>query len=186
MPILRPSYPIETPRLRLRPYEPDDFDALAAIQSRADVMRYLYLEPRTRDEVRAELATRLQSSAIEAEGDKLVLAIERRDTGALAGDVTLWWLSEEHRLGEIGFVLHPNHHGQGLATEAARELLRLGFEELGLRRIIGRCDGRNAASARVLDKLGMRREAHFRENELVKGEWTDELVYALLADEYVS
>lgn len=184
--MLRPSYPIETPRLRLRPYGLDDLDALAAIQSRPDVMRYLYTEPRTRDEVAAELATRMRNRSIESEGDKLVLAIERRDTGAFAGDVTLWWLSEEHRQGEIGFVLHPDHQGQGLATEAARELLRLGFAELGLRRIVGRCDGRNAASARVLEKLGMRREAHFRENELVKGEWTDELVYALLAAEWRS
>ena len=65
-----------------------------------------------------------------------------------------------------------------------RLLLRLGFEELGLHRIIGRCDGRNTASAKVMERLGMRREAHFRQNELVKGEWCDELVYAMLAEEW--
>jgi RimJ/RimL family protein N-acetyltransferase len=63
-------------------------------------------------------------------------------------------------------------------------VLRLGFEDLGLHRIFGRIDGRNTASARVLERLGMRREAHFIQNEIVKGEWTDEVVYALTEDEW--
>ena len=63
-------------------------------------------------------------------------------------------------------------------------MLRLGFEELGLHRIIGRCDGRNEASARLMAKLGMRHEAHFVRNEIVKGEWTDEVVYAMLGEEW--
>jgi RimJ/RimL family protein N-acetyltransferase len=63
-------------------------------------------------------------------------------------------------------------------------LLRLGFDELGLHRIVGRLDARNAASARLLQRLGMRSEAHLVENEYVKGEWTDEAVYALLASEW--
>jgi RimJ/RimL family protein N-acetyltransferase len=65
-------------------------------------------------------------------------------------------------------------------------LLRLGFTDYGLHRIIGRLDARNTASARVLERLGMRREAHFVENEIVKGEWTDEVVYAMLEDEWRS
>jgi len=105
-------------------------------------------------------------------------------TGELVGDVLLTWASAEHRQGEIGYVLHPEHAGRGYVTEAAREMLRLGFDGLGLHRIVGRLDARNAASARVLERLGMRREAHLRENEFVKGEWTDELVYALLAREW--
>ena len=63
-------------------------------------------------------------------------------------------------------------------------MLRLGFEELGLHRIIGRIDARNTPSARVLERLGMRREAHFVHNEILKGEWTDEVVYAMLEDEW--
>jgi RimJ/RimL family protein N-acetyltransferase len=114
----------------------------------------------------------------------LVLAVERRDSGALIGDVNLRWLSAEHQQGEIGFVLHPDHHGQGFAREAATEMLRLGFEGLGLHRIIGRCDARNVASARLMERLGMRREAYLRENERVKGEWCDEYVYAMLALEW--
>src|SRR5579884_1333085 len=182
--MLRPVYPIETPRLLLRPFTPDDLEALYAIQSRPDVTRYLYWEPRSRDEVAESLAARARRTTIEAAGDTLVLAVERRDTGAMIGDVNLHWLSEEHRQGEIGFVLHPDQHGRGYGREAAVEMLRLGFEGLGLHRIIGRCDGRNEASARLMERLGMRREAHFRENEIVKGEWCDEYVYAMLSSEW--
>ena len=92
--------------------------------------------------------------------------------------------SREHHQGEIGYVLHPDHQGNGYATEAAAVMLRLGFEELGLHRIVGRLDARNAASARVLERLGMRLEAHLRENEFVKGEWVSELIYAVLASEW--
>ncbi len=182
--MLRPTYPIDTAHLRLRPYTLDDLDALHAIQSRPDVMRYLYGEPRSLEEVRDALATRAHHPTLEAEGDWLFLAMEQRDSGAVIGDVSLHWLSALHRQGEIGFVLHPNHHGQGYGREAATEMLRLGFEELGLHRIIGRCDARNDASARLMERLGMRREAHFRQNEIFKGAWGDEYVYAMLAAEW--
>jgi RimJ/RimL family protein N-acetyltransferase len=107
-----------------------------------------------------------------------------RETGQHVGEVSLFVQNAAHRGGEIGFVFHPEFHGRGYAAEASAQLLRLGFEELGLHRVIGRCDARNTASAKVMERLGMRREAHFRQNELVKGEWTDELVYAMLADEW--
>jgi RimJ/RimL family protein N-acetyltransferase len=184
--MLRPTYPIATKRLLLRPYTMDDLEALHAIQSLPEVSRYLYWEPRSMDEVREVLARRCRRPTLEVEGETLVLAMVLPDSGTLVGDVNLHWISREHRQGEIGFVLHPDHHGHGFAGEAAAALLRLGFEDLGLHRIIGRCDGRNAASAKVMERLGMRREAHFRQNELVKGRWCDELVYAMLAEEWLA
>lgn len=184
--MLRPTFPIVTERLLLRPFGPADLDALYAIQSRADVTRFLYWSARSREEVQAEIQARATRTGLEVEGDRLVLALELRESGQLIGDVNLQWLSSEHRQGEIGFVLHPDHYGRGYAAEAALVLLALGFDELGLHRIVGRCDGRNDASARLLEKLGMRREAHLRENELVKDEWTDELVYAMLDRERAS
>ncbi|HEU5473916.1 MAG TPA: GNAT family protein [Actinophytocola sp.] len=182
--MLRPTYPIRTARLLLRPFRPDDLDALHAVQSRDDVTRYLYWSPRTRTEVADVLRSRLGMTALEREGDILVLAVELAGAGTVLGDVNLAWRSVEHRQGEFGFVFHPDHHGHGYAGEAAVEMLRLGFEQLGLHRIIGRADGRNTASARLMEKLGMRREAHFVQNEVVKGEWTDEVVYAMLAREW--
>jgi RimJ/RimL family protein N-acetyltransferase len=147
-------------------------------------MRYLYGEPRTRAEVLDVLTLRAQSRTLEQEGDRLIVAVERRDSGVVIGDVSLLWVSAEDHQGEIGFVLHPDHQGQGYGHEAAREMLRLGFEGLGLHRIFGRCDTRNDASAKLMERLGMRREAHFHENERFKGEWSDEYVYALLATEW--
>ena len=126
------------------------------------------------------------SDAIRAEGDWLVLAVILRETGAHLGNVVMKWESAEHRAGEIGFVFHPAYHGKGYAYEASRTLLRLGFEEMKLHRIVGRCDARNTSSSRLLERLGMRREAHLVENEWVKGEWADELIYAMLDREWAA
>jgi RimJ/RimL family protein N-acetyltransferase len=178
--VLRPDYPLQTDRLILRPFRPDDLDAMLAIQSRPDVTRYLYWEPRNRAEVREVLGRKTRQSVLYDEGQAITLAVVWREVDALVGEVNLSWLSREYRQGEIGFVFHPDFHGKGLAREAAEVMLRLGFTDLGLHRIIGRCDRRNRTSAALLERLGMRREAHFVENEFVKGQWCDEYVYALL------
>ena len=184
--MLRPVYPIETERLLLRPYTTDDFDAYYGMQSQPDVVRYLYWDVRTADETRELLSAKVSRRvSIEGEGDGLQLALQLRGSGVIVGDVVLIWVSEEHRQGEIGYVVHPDHQGHGYATEGAREMLRLGFEELGLHRIVARCDARNEGSWRVMERLGMRREAYLHENEFVKGEWVSELDYAMLAAEWV-
>ena len=184
--MLRPDYPIETDRLRLRPFEPGDLDDLHAVQALPEVTRYLYREVLSYEESRELLETRISRPSIEAEGDKLNLAIVTKDGGCFVGDVTLVWLSEVHKQGEIGFVLHPDHHGRGYAREAAKAMLGLGFEGLGLHRIIGRCDARNAPSAALMERLGMRREAHLQQSEIFKGEWGDEFIYAMLAAEWAA
>lgn len=184
--MLRPAYPLMTERLLLRPFTDDDLDALYDLHSRPDVTRYLYWDPISRDDARRMLKRRMKATAIGKEGDAVQVAVVLPDSGRVIGHVNLQWLSREHRTGEIGFVMHPDHSGRGYAREAALVLLRLGFDELGLHRIIGRCDARNTPSARLMERLGMRREAHLRENEFVKGEWTDELIYAMLASEWQS
>jgi RimJ/RimL family protein N-acetyltransferase len=182
--ILRPHYPLQTERLLLRPFRDDDLDAVCVIDGDQATARYLYSAPRTRAEVRVSLARRKRMTAIEKQGDAIRLGVELRDGGALVGDVSLHYRSREHRQAEIGFVLHPGHHGQGYATEAVTVLFDLGFGSLGLHRILGRCDPRNLPSARLKERLGMRREAYHRESEYIKGEWCDELVYAILAAEW--
>lgn len=184
MPGLSPRYPIQTERLHLRPLAYEDLDDVHAYYSRPDVARYLYWEPRDREESREALATYASMVDLEQEGDGLVLGVVPHEVGRVVGQVNLQWRSREHRQGEFGFVFHPDHHGRGFAGESARAVLRLGFEGLGLHRVSGRCDARNLASARLMERLGMRREAHLVENEFVKGEWTDELVYAMLEQEW--
>ncbi len=181
---LRPAYPIETARLILRPFARDDLPVLVDLFSREEVTRYLYWPVLGRSEVQELLDRWRAQSEIKSEGDALSLAVCRQDSGALIGEAMLAWKSDVHRQGEIGFLIHPDHHGQGFATEAARELLRLGFKGLGLHRIVGRLEARNRPSARVLERLGMRLEAHLHQNEWVKGEWNDEEVYALLRSEW--
>lgn len=185
--MLRPEYPIVTERLLLRPLDPaTDTDAVLAYQSRPDVCRYIPYEPRTRDEVAARLGDPERNrSTLEAEGQALWLAVVRRDTEQLIGDVVLFWRSAEHRSGEIGYVLDPAHQGAGFATEAARALLALAFDSgLGLHRVIARVDARNEASAAVLRRLGMRQEAVLVENEWFKGEWSTEIDFAILDTEW--
>lgn len=180
----RSGFPIATARLTLRGYVSGDLDALYDIQSRPEVTRYLMYGTRDRGQVREILEQRIRANG--PERDAVDLAVVLPDSGTLIGDVVLFLRNPEHRQGEIGYVFHPDYGGRGYATEAARVLLRLGFDDYGLHRIIGRLDARNKASAGVLERLGMRREAHFVENEIVKGEWTDELVYAMLEDEWRS
>jgi RimJ/RimL family protein N-acetyltransferase len=179
-----PAYPIRTPRLLLRPHVTGDLEDLFAIRSRADVTRFLYWDPASREQTVAELDERVRERTLKHEGDTVHLAMELRDGGRMIGDVGLTWLSERHRQGEIGFVVHPDVHGKGLAREAATEILRLGFAHFGLHRIIGRCDALNDASAGLMRRLGMRQEAHFVQNEMFKGAWGDELVFAMLASEW--
>ncbi|GGK03154.1 N-acetyltransferase [Pilimelia anulata] len=177
-----PALPLATARLLLRPVAAADLDDVWAYQRLPAVARYLRWEPRDRAAARASVADMAGERALAAEGDCLTLAAECG--GRLIGTVELVWVSEAHRAGELGWVFHPAYHGRGLATEAARALLDWGFAGRGLHRIVARCAAGNAASARLAERLGMRREAHFVENNHVKGEWRDEYVYAILRREW--
>ncbi|UQU65736.1 GNAT family N-acetyltransferase [Couchioplanes caeruleus] len=181
---LRPSYPIRTERLLLRPLTAGDAGALLAYRSRPDVCRYVPFEPMDGGTIAERLATYWAATVLTDAGQGITLGVELAETGELVGDVLLYWISREHLSGELGYVFHPGHAGHGYATEAARAMLRLGFEDLGLHRIIARVDERNDASAAVLRRLGMRQEARLVENEMFKGEWTTELDFAMLASEW--
>lgn len=120
--------------------------------------------------------------ALRAEGDCLTLAVVT-DAGVI-GTVELVWRSQADRTAELGYVFHPGHGGRGLATEAATALVDWGFTEFGLHRIYARCHGRNVPSARLMARLGMRQEARHVGSYLFRGEWADQLVFAVLAHEW--
>ena len=159
----RPTLPLTTARLRLRLFDERDFDAVYDIERRPEVDRYLYWESRTRDETRAALDRRVKMTSLDDDAAALRLAVVRRDSGELIGDFSLSLRNREYRQGEIGFMFHPDHQGHGFAAEAGRAVLGLGFETYGLHRVFGSCDARNTASARLMERLGMRLEATLRE-----------------------
>lgn len=177
-------FPLETERLVLRAITQADGAEIADYQGREDVARYVPWPPRSRERVE-ELIPRWMAMNGKGEGSEGVqYAIVLKADGRLIGDCMLMYGDREARQGEIGYLLSPHYHGMGYGTEAARAMLKMGFETAGLHRITARCDARNTASWRVMEKLGMRREAHFREHALFKGEWDEELVYAMLEDEW--
>jgi len=180
-------YPLQTARLILRPFEPGDLDDVAAYMAREDVVRYLYRVVQDRAGSEDLLQTLIASSDMTHGGERLALAVlprGERGQQRVIGEMTLKWISQEHQQGELGWLFHPAYQGQGYATEAARALLDIGFREFGFHRISAHCDARNTASYKLMERLGMRREAHLIENEIVKGEWSDELIYALLRSEW--
>ncbi len=181
---LHPEYPIRTDRLVIRPWRPDDLDVYHRLFSDPEVARYHYYEPMDHEAARARLDG-LRSELSEP-GHWINLAAENAASGEIVGDVGIGWMSDVHHQVDIGYSLLPAHQGRGYATEAATALVDLAFSHLDAHRVVGRLDARNTASARVLERLGMRREAHLIENEWVKGEWTDEFSYAVLADEWAS
>jgi RimJ/RimL family protein N-acetyltransferase len=183
---LRPSYPIVTPRLRLRPLGAADIGELLAYRGRADVCRYLPFEPMDETVLADRLAGDLGRREITGEGQSLTLGVELADGGRLVGDVVLFAHSERHAAGEIGYVFNPDSAGRGYATEACAAVLDLAFDPdgLALHRVVARMDARNTASARLASRLRMRREAHHRDAQHVKGAWADVVIYAVLASEW--
>lgn len=179
-----PSYPIATARLTLRPFNRGDVDAVYSYRSRPDVSEYLFDEPMNHHECAEAVRTRAGQIAFTGEGDKILLAVERNDDARLIGEVSLIWRSVADQQAEIGYILHPDAQRQGYATEAARALLRFAFGPVGVHRVYARCDGRNLASARVMQRLGMREEAHFHDHAHFKGHWDEELIFAILEQEW--
>ncbi len=181
---LFPDYPVRTERLDLRPHREDDLEDLLALHALPEVVRYVPWPVRDREQVWAALQVKLGQGALREPGQWLVLAVELRATGRVVGEVLLKWESDSSRQGELGFAMHPDAQGQGLAAEAARAVLRLGFDELQLHRVTATCIAGNDRSVRLLTRLGMRLEAHFVHSILFKGAWEDQLVLGLLEDEW--
>jgi RimJ/RimL family protein N-acetyltransferase len=181
---LNPVYPVRTARLDLRPHRRDDLDDLLAFHSQPEVVRYLQWPVRDREQTQTALEAKLGQGVVTEPGQSLVLAMELRRTSTVIGEVVLKWESEINRQGEIEFAVHRAHQGQGFAAEAAQAVLRLGFNDLGLHRVVAVCIDTNIEAVRLLRRLGMHEEAHLRDHVFLKGEWTNQLVFGVLEDEW--
>ena len=184
--VFAPALPLLTERLCLRPFTRGDVEAVFAYRQRPDVARHLFDDPMSREQCTELVQTRVGQTFLMADEDSIVLAIERRDDQHLVGEISLILRSAASRQGELGYLLHPEAQGSGYATEAAARMLELGFAGAGLHRIYARCSIHNLPSWRLMERLGLRREAHLRDHVFVKGEWAEELVYAQLEDEWRS
>jgi len=178
------SLPIDTPRLLLRSFQPDDYDALCVYQPLREVQRYLEIPIRDKADVLTSLNLMRRQVSLQRPGDTLTLAIVRKHDKRLLGQVSLRWADATASQGEIRFALDPRHSGNGYASEAVRAVLDLAFDQFKIHRVSARCDGRNHRSAKLLQKLGMRLEAHYREHALFQGEWDEELHFAILDREW--
>jgi RimJ/RimL family protein N-acetyltransferase len=176
------SLPLRTERLMLRPFRHGDEAAVLAYRRRADVCRYIPADPMTQATAPAFISDRITARGIDAAGDRIVFAVEL--DGLVIGDVLVCTGRVADRQAEVGWVFNPDFHGHGYATEAARELVRLSFDELGMHRVSAQLDPRNTASARLCERLGMRHEAHLRQGMWLKGEWTDSAIFAILESEW--
>lgn len=173
---------LRTERLVLRPFRFGDEADVLAYRSRPEVCRYIPADPLTEASAPDFIADRIKAVRIEADGDRMVFAVEL--DGLVIGDVLVRTAALADRQAEIGWVLNPDFHGRGYATEAAAELVRFSFDELGMHRVWAQLDPRNTASARVCERLDMRHEAHLRQDMWLKGEWTDSAIYAILEQDW--
>lgn len=183
-----PPLPLRTERLLLRTIVADDRAAIGAYCADPEVTRYLPFGALDDEGLDQRMERLVAGTAPTEVGEALLLAVEHE--GVLVGDLMLR-LSAAHgpdqppSIAELGWVFSPSYAGRGFATEAARALVDLAFEHYPLHRLMARLDPRNTASARLCERLGMRHEAHTREDYPDReGGWSDTAVYGLLRREW--
>lgn len=176
--------PIRTERLDLRVFGPGDLDAVVAFALQPDAQRYVDGRPRDRHDCKAALDAMCRQVSLNRPGDAVAMALSRREDGRVVGQVSIIWHDATASQGELRVVLSPLYRRRGYASEAARAVMDLGFSHFSLHRIFARCDARNSAAAKMMRKLGMRLEAHYREHALFQGEWDEELHFAMLDREW--
>jgi RimJ/RimL family protein N-acetyltransferase len=171
-------------RVLLRRFQPADLAAFVAYRSCPQVARFQSWDAPYRRAEGERFITDMMRRQPDTAGEWFQFAVALRQTTELIGDCAALPDAEDPRQCEIGFTLAVEHQGHGYATEAASLLVGYLFGSRGKHRITARCDARNGASAAVLERLAMRQEGHLRQSTWAKGEWTDDLLYAVLDQEW--
>lgn len=174
----------ETPRVLVRHFVDDDLEAFYTYRNDEAVARFQGWDYPYSRERATEFIAEMKEVAIGKRGEWVQLAMQMKSTGELIGDVAFYILESDDRQAEMGITLASRYQGQRIAPEVVRGLLNYLFSELGLHRVRATCDVDNAASVKVLEGLGLRREAHFIENVYSRGQWKSEYVYAILEREW--
>lgn len=174
--------PIETERLRLRHFAVRDLEAFLAYRNDPDVARYQGWDTTSREQSEEFIA---EMNGLEPGTPdrwfQFALALKSND--ALIGDIG-FRTDEGQRQGMVGYTLAQAYQRQGYMTEALRVVLKMAFEDMDMHRVIAMVDPRNTPSWKLLERLGFRREGHFIEHWMNKGEWVDDYQYALLQREW--
>lgn len=172
---------LETARLRLDALRHDDAAALFAYRADPAVSRYQGWRPVALDEA-VRFIERQQAVAFDTPESWFQFAVRLRGSGELVGDLGLHFVDADTV--EFGVTLSPAQQGHGLAIEAVRAALALVFDTLKRHRVHASVDPRNLACVKLLERLGMRKEAHFRESWRDGDGWADDAIYAMLASEW--
>lgn len=174
---------LKTRRLLIREFTQGDYEGVHAYASDPEVTRFMEWGPNTPEETRSFLARAVEDQ-LGNPRQRYTLAVEHPEGGVIGG-CGVYVTSSPNRSASIGYCLSRLHWGRGYGTEVAGKLIAYGFEALGMHRIMATCDPSNAASWRVMEHNGMKREGLLREDKLVRGEWRDSLVYSILRGEYM-
>ncbi len=174
---------ITTNRLLIRDFSAADWAETLVYQRDPRYLRFYPWTDRSEAEVKGFIQGFIDQQT-ERPRRKFQLAIVLSENGRLIGNCGIRRKEHNEWEADIGFELSPEFWGQGFATEAGNAMMEFGFSELNLQRISSWCIADNTASARVLEKLGMRLEGRLRHNEYFKGRWWDTLLYGLLAEEW--
>ena len=174
--------PIATPRLVLRSLTVSDASDMQEYRGRSDVCTYLSHGPMDMAAIERFIEERRAPVLTGQEGERALLAVELE--GRVIGDVSLWPGKEEHRQAEVGWAFNPSYGGHGYATEAARAMIDLAFRTWEMHRVWAQLDPLNESSVRLCERLGMRKEAHLREESWFKGAWGDLAIYGILSVEW--
>jgi RimJ/RimL family protein N-acetyltransferase len=171
---------LPTPRLRLRRFRESDVEAFANYRSDPAVARYQEWEAPYPVERASRFVSAMATAEADVPGEWLQIAVALAGDDSLVGDCAFAPQAHDPRTVEIGFTIAPEYQGLGYAREAVSSLLRCLFEQFGKHRVTASCDPRNTPSVKVLEAVGMRREGHTVESTWSKGEWTDDLLFAIL------
>lgn len=175
---------IESARLRLRHFQDSDLALFMGYRNDPVVARYQSWDGISELDARnfIQEQERIQPGV---PGEGFQVAIELKATGVLIGDCYFTISTLDHRQAEIGFTLSRAYQGFGFATEAVTNFLNYAFSTFDLHRVVAITDCENRASVALLERLGMRREGHFIQNNWFRGKWGDEYLYAILDKEWL-
>ncbi|MFC1725393.1 GNAT family N-acetyltransferase [candidate division KSB1 bacterium] len=174
---------IKSERILLRYLKESDLAEFLSYRSRPEIAEYQFWGPFTEKDAR-DYILKYKNEPPWLSGSWTQLGIVLLKEDKLIGDCALRIDSIEPRIGEIGFNLSPDYQGKGYASEAVRALLDYTFDTLNMHRIMGVTDSRNTASVKLMERIGMRKEAHFVKNIWFKGVWGDEYLFAVLKEEW--